>query len=91
MRIPFIGNPSNASNQARMQVTLTPQGLQSAEGFEGQGTKYEILATLMARRPLSIGMLSKEAQIGYGECFKACKALAQEGYISVVQRQGMQQ
>jgi hypothetical protein len=91
MRIPFIGNAPSGSNQAKMQVTLTPQGLQSAEAFEGQGVKYEILATLMQRRPLSIGMLSKEAQIGYGECFSACKALAREGYISVVQRQGMQQ
>jgi hypothetical protein len=91
MRIPFIRNNPGSSNQAMMQVTLTPQGLQSAEGFEGQGTKYEILATLMARRPLSIGMLAKETQIGYNECFNTCKMLAKEGYISVVQRQGMQQ
>jgi predicted transcriptional regulator len=83
MRIPFLPNNSNTSNQSKLMVALTPDGRKMAESWEGTGGSYEVLSTLaMAQRPLSIGMLAKESNLNYNECLAICRKLKAQGLVA---------
>lgn len=82
MRIPFIQNSQNTSNQAKLMVALTPDGRKAAESWEAPGSKWEVLAALAtAQRPLSLGILARECNMSYGECLKICRDLKSQGYV----------
>lgn len=82
MRIPFIQNNPNTSNQAKLMVALTPDGRKAAEAWEGQGGKWEVLSTLATvQRPLSLGMLAKECNMDYNACLRICRELKSQGYV----------
>jgi hypothetical protein len=91
MRIPFnIGRDPRTSPTGKIIVTLTPDGKRMAEEFGGQGGDWDVIVTLnTAGRPMSVGTLAHEAQMGYNECFSACKRLKAKGMIAQMPSGGM--
>lgn len=84
-RVPFQKKPSEQI-KGYVQITLSSEGIREAENFDGQGQEFEILATLLQKRPQSIGSVAKEANMSFGDCLRNCKELKNKGLIVQVPR-----
>jgi hypothetical protein len=84
LRVPFnIGRDPRTSPTGKLIVGITPEGKHQVDSFEGSGDKWDVLCALsFGGRPMSIGMLAHEAQIGYAACLRACKQLKAQGLIT---------
>ena len=85
-KIPFTQKKPSDQIKGFVQISLSQEGIREAENFSQEGGEFEILATLLQKRPQSIGAVAKEANLSFGDCLKHCKELKNKGLIVQVPR-----
>lgn len=81
LRVPF-----ERQSDSKIMAAITPEGKQEAENFASSGPKFDVLATLNERSPLSIGQICHETSLDVSRMKHILNELVRDGYVRKVQQ-----